>query len=192
MIEVTEAIKNLYQSDAFKGDVSFTIDSATYTASNILANSVVITESLSSGTNIDFNAVEKSCLEITLINITENIKELKGKTLTMKQTVLGTDIPLGVYTIDDAVNDGDYLYDITAYDNLYKFEVDVSNWWNTEVEFPISVRNLLISLCTKVGVSYNFPATFTNSDFMISRNTFVDGASGSGLFAKGDLSKDLE
>ena len=178
MIEVSETIKNLYQSDTFNGDVSFTIDSATYTASNILASSASITESVSSGEDIDFRSVEKSCLEITLINITENIKELKGKTLTMKQTVLGTDVPLGVYTIDDAVNDGDYLYDITAYDNLYKFDVDVSDWWNTEVVFPISLRDLLISLCTKVGVSYNFPTTFTNSDFQVQKNIYVEETTG--------------
>ena len=178
MLEVTEEIKNLYKSDTFNGNVSFTIDSTTYTASNILASSTVITESISSGKDVDFRSVEKSCLETTLINIVENIKELKGKTLTMKQTVLNTDIPLGVYTIIDAVNDGDYLYEITAYDNLYKFDVDVSDWWNNEVTFPISLRDLLISLCTKVGVSYNFPTTFTNSTFSVQKNTYVEGTTG--------------
>lgn len=178
MIEVSDTIQSAFKGDAFNGNVTFTIDSTGYDAHNILANSTTITESLSSGENINFNAVEKSCLEITLINITENIKELKGKTLTMKQTVLSTDIPLGVYTIADAVNDGDYLYDITAYDNLYKFEVDVSAWWNEEVEFPITIRDLLISLCTKVGVQYNFPASFTNSTFTVTRNTYIEGALG--------------
>lgn len=174
MINVNDTIKSAYRSDGYLGNVSFTIGSSSYNERNILANSTKITESISSGENIDFRAVEKSCLETTLINITENIKELKGKTLTMKQTVLNTDIPLGVYTIVDAVNDGDYLYDITAYDNLYKFDVDVSEWWNEEVEFPISLRNLLISLCNKVGVSYDLPETFTNSDFMVQQNTYVE------------------
>lgn len=178
MINVNDTIQSAYKGDAFKGNVTFTIDSTQYTAHNILANSTTITESIASGEDIDFRAVEKSCLEITLINITEDIKDLKGKTLTMKQTVLNTDIPLGVYTIDTAVNDGDYLYDITAYDNLYKFDKDVSDWWNTQVTFPITLRNLLISLCTYVGVSYNFPETFTNSDFLVEQNIYVENVTG--------------
>lgn len=178
MINVNDTIKSAYKSDEYLGNVSFTIGTSEYDEHNILASSTSITESLSSGEDIDYRSVEKSCLETTLINITENIKELKGKTLTMKQTILNTDIPLGVYTIVDAVNDGDYLYDITAYDNLYKFEVDVSDWWNTEVTFPISIRDLVISLCTKVGVQYDLPETFTNSTFMVNQNIYVENVLG--------------
>lgn len=178
MIEVSSEIQSAFKGDTFKGDVTFTIGTTQYTAQNILANSTTITESISSGDNVDFSVVEKGSLETTLINIDTDIKELKGKTLTMKQTVLNTDIPLGVYTIIDAVNDGDYLYDITAYDNLHKFDVDVSAWWNEEVTFPISLRDLLISLCTKVGVTYNFPQTFTNSAFMVQQTIFVEDTTG--------------
>ena len=178
MINVSDAIESAFKSDDFIGGVTFTIGADSYTASNILNNSTTITESISSSEDIDFRVVEKSCLETSLINIDEDIKELKGKTLTIKQTVLNTDIPLGVYTIVDAVYDGDYLYEITAYDNLYKFEVDVSDWWNTEVTFPITIRNLLISLCNKVGVSYDLPLTFTNSAFEVSQNIYVEEVTG--------------
>ena len=178
MLNVSDVIKSAYKSDEYLGNVSFTIGSNTYTERNILASSTSITESISSGEDIDFRAVEKSCLETTLINISEDIKELKGKTITLKQTILNTDIPLGVYTIVDAVYSGDYLYEITAYDNLSKFDVDVSDWWNTEVTFPITLRNLLISLCNKVGITYSLPASFTNSDFEITQNVFVEEATG--------------
>ena len=178
MIIVSDSVKSAFKADEFHGNVTFTIDTNTYTAENILANSTTITESIASSKDIDFSATEKGCLKTTLINIEDDIKELKGETLTMKQTVLNTDIPLGVYTIVDAVNDGDYLYDITAYDNLHKFDVDVSDWWNTEVTFPISLRDLLISLCTKVGVSYNFPATFTNSTFQVQQTIYVESTTG--------------
>ena len=178
MITVSDAIKSAFTSDEFIGGVTFTVGNDAYTATNILNGSAVITESISSGEDIDFSVVEKGSLEISLININTTIKELKGKTLTIKQTVLNTDIPLGVYTIVDAVNDGDYLYEITAYDNLHKFDVDVSDWWNTEVTFPITLRNLLISLCTKVGVSYNFPATFTNSTFQVQQTIYVESTTG--------------
>ncbi len=178
MIDVSDTIKSAFKSDDFHGEISLTIGAHQYTANNILNGSTTITESISSGDDIDFRAVEKSCLEMSLINITEGISDLKGQTLTLSQRVLNTDIPLGVYTIVDAVNDGDYLYKITAYDNLQKFDTDVSSWWNDEVVFPISLRDLLISLCTKVGVSYEFPTEFTNSDFMVTKNIFVEEATG--------------
>lgn len=178
MIDVSTAVKNKFKSDEFKGNFTLTIGEHTYTPSNILSNSTRLTESLCSGKNIDFSAVEKSELKISLINITENVSDLKGATLTLTQNVLNTTIPYGVFIIDDATFDGDYLYEITAYDMLHKFDADISLWWNEDVVFPITVRDLLISLCTKVGVSYNFPATFTNSTFEVTQNIFVEGATG--------------
>ena len=164
MINVTENVKTAFKSDDFKGNFTLTIGNTNYTPSNILSNSTSLIESLCSSENIDFNSVEKSELTTTLINIDTTISDLLGSTLTLTQTVLNETIPYGVFTIVDVVNDGDYLYEITAYDNLHKFDVDVSAWWNDELTFPITVRNLLISLCTKVGVSYNFPSSFTNSE----------------------------
>ena len=178
MIEVSDAIKSAFKSDEFHGDVSLTIGSHQYTANNILNGSTTITESISSGDDIDFRVVEKSCLETSLINISEGISDLKGQTVTLSQRILNTDIPLGVYTIVDAVNNGDYLYKVTAYDNLSKFDVDVSDWWNNEVIFPISLRDLLISLCTEVNVQYDIPSEFTNSDFMVTKNISVENATG--------------
>ena len=178
MIEVSDAIKSAFRSDEFHGNISLTIGTHQYTANNILNGSTTITESISSGEDIDFRVVEKSCLETSLINISEGISDLKGQTVTLSQRILNTDIPLGVYTIVDTVNNGDYLYKVTAYDNLSKFDVDVSDWWNNDVVFPISLRDLLISLCTEVNVQYDIPSEFTNSDFMVTKNISVENATG--------------
>lgn len=178
MIEVSDAIKSAFRSDDFHGNISLTIGTHQYTANNILNGSTTITESISSGDDIDFRVVEKSCLETSLINITEGINDLNGQTVVLSQQILNTDIPLGTYTIINAVNNGDYLYKITAYDNLYKFDVDVSDWWNNDVVFPISLRDLLISLCTEVNVQYDIPLEFTNSDFMVTKNISVENAKG--------------
>ena len=62
---------------------------------------------------------------------------------------------------------------------LAKFNQDVSAWWNKEVQFPITHRELLISLCNKVGIDYQLPLTYTNSNAVIAqRNMYVNEATG--------------
>lgn len=179
MLNVSEAVKQRYLSDEFNGDYSLTIGNATYTGRNIQQGSLEITESLCSSDNIDFSSVEMGQVSLTLINFTEGIKDLQGKTLNLIQTVAGENVPIATgYTVVDAKNSGEYLMDIVAYDGLYKFQRDVTDWWNKHVNFPITHRNLLISLCTYCGVSYNIPASYCNSNLSIKKSIDSDTITG--------------
>ena len=179
MLNVSEAVKQKYLSDEFNGNYILTIGNATYTGRNIQQGSPEITESLCSSDNIDFSSVEMGQVSLTLINFTEGIKDLQGKTLNLIQTVAGENVPIATgYTVVDAKNSGEYLMDIVAYDGLYKFQRDVTDWWNKHVNFPITHRNLLISLCTYCGVSYNIPASYCNSNLSIKKSIDSDTITG--------------
>lgn len=150
-----------------------------YTGNNLSDGGVSITESLSSNNSFDLAAVEKPTIEFTLLNLERNISLLKGREVELAITVGSMAMPAGTYLIDNAEKQNDHLYNIKASGMLAKFNQDVSDWWNKEVQFPITHRDLLISLCNKVGMDYQLPQTYTNSNVVIShRNMYVNGATG--------------
>ena len=151
----------------------------TYTGNNLSDGGVSITESLSSNNPFDLAAVEKPTIEFTLLNLERNIGLLKGKEVELAITVGSMAMPAGTYIIDNAEKQNDHLYNIKASGMLAKFNQDVSDWWNKEVQFPITHRELLISLCNKVGIDYQLPQTYTNSNAVITqRNMYVNEATG--------------
>ncbi|MBO6272526.1 hypothetical protein J6O48_07075 [bacterium] len=184
MLNVSDAVKNAYIEGNALTDIFLTIGDEEYSPRNILSGSVSITESLCSAESFSLSRVEKNELVFTLINIKDNIKDLQGKEVTAKQTItvngVDTDIPLGVYTVVEAVNDGDYLIKCTCFDKAtLKLDDYIDDWWNTQVTFPITIRNLVISLFTHLGISYDIPQEFNNYDYSIeTRNAFFDGVTG--------------
>jgi len=184
MINVSDAVKNAYIEGNALTDIFLTIGDEEYSPRNILSGSVSITESLCSAESFSLSRVEKNELVFTLINIKDNIKNLQGKEVTAKQTITvngaDTDIPLGVYTVVEAVNDGDYLIKCTCFDKAtLKLDEYIDDWWNTQVTFPITIRNLVIALFTHLGISYDIPQEFNNYDYSVeTRNAFFDGVTG--------------
>ena len=184
MLNVSDAVKNAYIEGNALTDIFLTIGDEEYSPRNILSDSVSITESLCSAESFSLSRVEKNELVFTLINIKDNIKDLQGKEVTAKQTItvngVDTDIPLGVYTVVEAVNDGDYLIKCTCFDKAtLKLDEYIDDWWNTQVTFPITIRNLVIALFTHLGISYDIPQEFNNYDYSVeTRNAFFDGVTG--------------
>ena len=152
---------------------------STYTGNSLSDGGVSITESISSSNSMDLSSVEKPTIEFPLLNLEQEISMLKGREAELKITVDGMEMPAGTYIVDKAEKQNDHLYNITASGMLAKFNQNVSDWWNKEVQFPITHRDLLISLCNKVGMDYQLPQTYTNSNAVIShRNMYVNGATG--------------
>lgn len=190
MLNVSEAVKQAYMTGNASTEVFLTVTSLDgvtheYTPRNILSGSVTIVESLCSSEAFDVSRVEKNELTFTLFNISEGIEGLQGAQVVAKQTITlsdgetTADIPLGTYTITDAINDGDYLYKCTAYEaTTLKLDALIDEWWET-VTFPITLRELLVSMLTYLGCTYNIPQTFVNSDYVIeSMNASFEGVTG--------------
>ena len=187
MINVSTAVQNAYINGNPDTKIFLTVGGTLYDPTNILAGSVSVIESLCSAECFTLSRVEKNELTFTLINTTENIKELQGKTVVAKQTItlngVDTDIHLGTFQITEAVNDGDYLIKCTAYDKAtLAFDQNIDAWWNTTLTFPITIRNLAIALFTHLNVPYNIPATFTNSTYTLTaRPVFLEGVTAAEL-----------
>jgi hypothetical protein len=180
-IIIQEALKREFTTETGRPK-NYTIkikNGPTYTGNNLSDGGVSITESLSSNNSFDLAAVEKPTIEFTLLNLERNIGLLKGKEVELAITVGSMAMPAGTYIVDNAEKQNDHLYNIKASGMLAKFNQDVSAWWNKEVQFPITHRELLISLCNKVGIDYQLPQTYTNSNAVIAqRNIYVNEATG--------------
>lgn len=185
MLNVSEEVKDLYLTDNTPVEIKLTIGDDTYGSRDIVAGTVSITESICSLETFTLSAVEKNELTFSLFNENQTIKDLVGKTVTATHVLTLDDdskeyIPLGTYTIVDAVKDGDYIIACTCYDTMLAFDKIIDDWWNNRVQFPISIRDLVVSLFNEVGVQYTLPDTFTNDDFVVSdKPTFFENVAAS-------------
>lgn len=157
--------------------LTFADSTLAYDGSNISEDGIEITESLCSADNLSFSSVEIPTLSFTLINIDQNIKDLKEKKFSMEMTVSGVvTVPMGTWTITEATRNNDDLMEVKAEGQIRAFAKDVTTWWTSTVTVPITLRDLLISLCDYVGVDYSIPEKFTNSSMVITKK----GVTGSG------------
>ncbi len=184
MLNVTDAVKTAYKSDSGATGFYLTIDNVEYaslTASKVQQGSVTLKESLTSSDYIDYSTAEKSELDFSIINTDANINSLTGKTIIAKQYA-GTGnelVPLGIFTIKTPKANGDFLIDLVAYDNMDKFDIDVSKWWDDLVTWPITPLALLQSLCTYCGLTCDVVAAdIINGSISITKNEDIDTTTG--------------
>mgnify|MGYP000872771374 CR=1 FL=1 len=178
MLNIPNDLKQKYTGDLLPPDVVLNIAGTTYTNKDFTSGSLKIKESLCSKDTLDLTSVEASTLKVTIAKENGNVTGLIGKRVTVKQGALD----LGVYTIVNAKLSTDYTTDIECYDDLKKFvDADVSDWWNTQLVFPLSLKDLLIKLCERVGVLTELPNTWTNSDMQVTKTAYFQNLKASEL-----------
>lgn len=178
MLNIPNDLKQKYTGDLLPPDVVLNIAGTTYTNKDFTSGSLKIKESLCSKDTLDLTSVEASTLKVTIANEDGNVKGLVGKRVTAKQD----ELDLGVYTITNAKLSTDYTTDIECYDDLKKFvDADVSDWWNTQLVFPLTVKDLLIKLCERVGVQTELPNAWTNSDMQVTKTAYFQNLKASEL-----------
>lgn len=178
MLNIPNDLKQKYTGDLLPPDVVLNIDGTTYTNKDFTSGSLKIKESLCSKDTLDLTSVEASTLKVTIAKETGNVTGLVGKRITVKQGALD----LGVYTIVNAKLSTDYTTDIECFDDLKKFvDTDVSDWWNTQLVFPLSLKDLLIKLCERVGVLTELPNAWTNSDMQVTKTAYFQNLKASEL-----------
>ena len=183
MLNVSDAIKKSYLQDNISASLKLVINGTTYTSRNLTSGSVTLIESLCSSAYFDLKSVEKNEFKFTLFNENQTISNLLNQTVIVSHHLeLETpiDIPLGTFTIVEAIKNSDYLYDCTCYDStMLKLDQIIDTWWNEQITFPITLRDLTVSLFTHLNISHNLPNTFNNSDYSIqTRPTYFDGVTG--------------
>lgn len=178
MLNISNDLKQKYTGDLLPPDIVLDITGKTYTNKDFTSGSLKIKESLCSKDTLDLTSVEASSLKVTIANEDGNVKGLAGKRVTAKQG----ELDLGVYTIANAKLSTDYTTDIECYDDLKKFvDTDVSDWWNTQLVFPLSLKDLLIKLCDRVGVPTELPNAWTNSDMQVTKTAYFQNLKASEL-----------
>lgn len=178
MLNIPNDLKQKYTGDLLPPDVVLNIAGTTYTNKDFTSGSLKIKESLCSKDTLDLTSVEASTLKVTIAKENGNVTGLIGKRVTVKQGALD----LGVYTIVNAKLSTDYTTDIECFDDLKKFvDADVSDWWNTQLVFPLTLKDLLIKLCERVGVLTELPNTWTNSDMQVTKTAYFQNLKASEL-----------
>lgn len=178
MLNIPNDLKQKYTGDLLPPDVVLNIAGTTYTNKDFTSGSLKIKESLCSKDTLDLTSVEASTLKVTIAKENGNVTGLIGKRVTVKQSALD----LGVYTITNAKLSTDYTTDIECFDDLKKFvDTDVSDWWNTQLVFPLSLKDLLIKLCERVGVPTELPNAWTNSDMQVTKTAYFQNLKASEL-----------
>lgn len=171
--EVKELYKKVSSSDVEKNYI-LDIDGTTYDNTNIVFGSFSITEKLCSTEQLKFGESNASMLKLKMV---ADIGDISSKKITVNQIINGYNLPIGKYNVDSCILTENKRYrDIVAYDNIILFNVNVSDWYNS-LNFPISQYDMLVSLCTYIGVEMA-DIQLINGDEEIDRTIYPEDLKG--------------
>lgn len=177
MLEVTDEVKQLYQTDSIEKTLTINFYSAgtykihptpslypsnaLYPASrgtpvlilsdeNVLTETMTITEGLFSGDVIDFRSCYSSKCSITLLGVEDDVY---GYDMEIIQHIGGETVPLFTGIVDTAPQRNSQTK-VTAYDYLYyNYDEDMSEWYNT-LEFPMTAKDFRLALYDVCNIPY--------------------------------------
>lgn len=119
--------------------------------------SVSWTEQVNSDSdNITPGAVCSNAIDISFwISSDDSLQITQGSTLTYYKidADTGVETKIGIFTCEKPEKDGGNKYKVTAYDNVTKLDVDVSEWLNG-LTFPISISAFSVQLAAKCGLEF--------------------------------------
>ena len=171
MINISEDEKDLYRHSGTPKavEVSFSDLSITLTNTDLVSESVSLTERIETEQNLGFKGCNSSVLEFDVANFRQDVR---GQYLEATiQAEDGVIIPLfSGYVYDQSnQNHEDYITHITAYDALQPIlTADVTAWYNA-LPFPITIKNLRDSFFTFVGMTQE-TVTLVNDAITVSKS----------------------
>lgn len=120
----------------------------------ICAETLNLTESISSGSNIIWGSCEAAKFVVTVAGIED---EMVNHEFTASLSIGDYRMAYGIYIVDSVIRlQADRTKrKITAYDRMIKFDVDVSDWYHAMYPTDDSthtVKELRDSLCDEIGV----------------------------------------
>ena len=183
MISIYEEVKSLYKavnSNDVTKDYKISINDGAINLSNkdLVYGSFKLEQKLCSADSLTFGECNAAMVQFQCAS---GIGDVKGKELTLSQNVcsdlISDTLNLGTYVIDSCeITENKKYRTITAYDNIYKFNANVSDWYE-KLTFPISMINMFKSLCTYVGVKHNV-SSLINGTLMIDKTISADDLQG--------------
>lgn len=190
-MQVNDAIKNNYKSDSVakklyldfyrpgREDPILSIDRD----GRILGESLRLTESLSSGENLDFGSCEASQFEVTLLDVETDVA---GMIVDVMQLTSGPYPEADLHSDDDLYPGGHFMplgrfivqsadrstnrrqRRLVALDFMTLFDINVIDWYNA-LKFPMSLREFRASLCDYVGAEESVPVNLPNDNMTVTK-----------------------
>lgn len=138
---------DLYPADAGAAWLTINMD-------RICAETLSLTESLSSGNNIIWGSCEAAKFIITVADVED---EMTGREFTATLSIGDYKMAYGIYIVDSVIRlQADRRKrKITAYDRMIKFDTDVSDWYHAMYpsdDITHTIKELRDSLCEEIGV----------------------------------------
>lgn len=138
---------DLYPADAGTAWLTINMD-------RICMETLSLTESISSGSNIIWGSCEAAKFVVTVADVED---EIEGRELSATLSVGDYKMAYGIYIVDSVtrLQADRRKRKITAYDRMIKFDVDVSDWYHAI--YPTdntihTIKELRDSLCDEIGV----------------------------------------
>lgn len=144
----------------------------------IVTESVDLEEIISSEDNLEIGSCNASVFKLTVADVGE---DLTGQQFIATMWV-GEDlipIELGTFNVVTCIKQANLRFkDITAYDNVSKLDVDVSDWWNSlTFDYDLTVKAFRQGLCVFCGMEY-VEQTLVNDSVLVEKTIFTSSVTG--------------
>lgn len=154
MINVNEATKSAYRSNSLNKELTIIFPDAniTLTNSDIVSESMVLTQIIETNSILTFQGCNASKFEIELADFEQDVR---GERIVVNIKAGLTDtitIFDGIVDEQDNLNHEDITVKIVAYDKLYSLaDTDVTDWYANLV-FPLTVKQFRDSFFNYIGI----------------------------------------
>lgn len=173
MLDVNEATKQAYLQDSVHKSyrVHFPELGLNFENDQIVKESLSITESLSSGSSIEFVGCISSSLRIKLYDVQVDVK---GKKIAVYVTAGNTEeIPLFKGKVDTVTIQAEHAFkEIVAYDSMYASGlIDCASWYNN-ISYPITLGNIRKGIEEVMGFETDEGVSLINDNIVIPENQY--------------------
>jgi len=163
---------NFFKKNKVKKIDLLTIDSTTYTSSDIVGG-VNYEQNVNSGTDLNLGSCTTAMINFELNNQNQLISDLASKEIIWIMRVYTDDetyedIQMGIFIAEKPTRVNDTRMRVKAYDRMIRFDVIVDDWI-ASLTYPITLKEYLISLCARIGVTLA-TKTFLNEGYVIQDN----------------------
>ena len=170
--------QDLFLEDSVDKQLKISFDGGEITNTDIFSETMQITESICSDSQISFGNCEASIFKITVANI--NIP-LEGKWISVSMVLNGKeDDPFifGTYKVSSFKPSADRSKrELIAYDAIKDIlDADVTNWY-TSLQFPLSLKSFRNSFFDYIGIEQE-DASLVNDNMTVEKTIESDEISG--------------
>lgn len=179
-------VSNQFRNELFNGNRNF-IKSADIKLkdetvlhvdnSKLWQNGLKIEDSVSNSSSFDIGSAIIGQLTVTLNNIYDEYSNYDFTNAEISNIKVGLKLPddtieslsYGIYTVNETKYNGSFIT-LTAYDNLYKFDVSYSK---STLSYPATLGEIVRDACSVCNVQLG-TASFDNDDFLVNERPSDD------------------